>query len=128
MADAGESKPNELEKIRLLLSSEYSKLSAEVSSRINSQQQLYGMITPIVTGIAGAYFARFISLPQSFELVGLAAVILVGLWIDYDRDIAKAAKGIRRIEDRVNQFAGEDLLQWETQKGRGGVVGKHLIR
>ncbi|WMT77856.1 hypothetical protein [Bradyrhizobium sp. Ash2021] len=86
------------------------------------------MITPLVTGIMGAYFTKFITLAQAFELGGLATIVLAGLWIDYDRDIAKAAKGIQRIEERVNQFAGEELLQWESKKGRGGVIGKHLIK
>jgi hypothetical protein len=71
------------------------------------------MLTPLVTGIAAAYFAKWISLNQSLALAGIAAVILIGLWIDYDRDIAKAAEGVRRIEERFNRFAGEDLLQWK---------------
>jgi hypothetical protein len=119
---------DELELMKLLLSSEYAKLNAEIAARIYSQQQLYGMLPPLVTGIAGAYFAKWITLTQLVTLVALAAVILIVLWIDYDRDIAKAAKGVQRIEARINKFAGEDLLQWETQKGRGGVVGQYLIR
>jgi hypothetical protein len=118
---------DELEMMKLLLSSEYAKLNAEIAARISSQQQLYGMLTPLATGIAGAYFAKWISLNQSLALVALTAIILIGLWFDYDRDIAKSAQGVKRIEERVNRFAGEDLLQWETKNGRGGVIGKHLV-
>ncbi|MGY3591741.1 hypothetical protein ACVIGB_008677 [Bradyrhizobium sp. USDA 4341] len=55
MSEAADPAKDELEKMKLLLSSEYAKLNAEIAGRINSQQQLYVMVTPIVTLVSGAY-------------------------------------------------------------------------
>ncbi|MGY3591742.1 hypothetical protein ACVIGB_008676 [Bradyrhizobium sp. USDA 4341] len=49
-------------------------------------------------------------------MIAIAAAILIFLWFDYDRDIAKAAIGVRRIEDRVNKFAGEELLHGNQKR------------
>jgi len=130
MAEADETKsfePFELEKMKLLLSSEYSKLTNEVAARATSQQQLYVMFTTLLVAIGGACFGGYISAWAAIALIVLALVPLGWLWVDYDKDVAKAHIGIKRIEGRVNHFAGEELLEWETKKGRGGEVGKHLI-
>lgn len=122
---------DELEKIKLLLSSEYNNVSNQLISRFTGQHQIYTMGTTLLAGLLGAYFANFISLCVLFGLILVSGAIGIVLWIDIDMDMAKAATRIREIEERVNQFVKEDdFLKWETkiQKSRGGVLGKHLIR
>ncbi len=118
---------DEPDKIKILLS-EYTSLSNQIISRFAGQCQLYSIIAAVTIGLLGVYFADFISGCSLLGLLVLTALFLAWLWLDIDRDIAKAALRIREIEARINVSAGEQLLEWETKWGRGGVIGKHLFR
>ena len=120
-------KLGKIEKIKILLS-EYDALSSQIISRFAGQNQLYSMTAAVTIGLLGAYFADFICGWSLFWLLVLTALIMTWLWLDIDRDIAKVALRIRQIEARINFIAGEQLLEWETKWGRGGVIGKHLFR
>ncbi len=118
---------DEPEKIKVLLS-EYNALSSQIISRFAGQCQLYSMMAALTIGLLSAYFAHFIGWGSLLALFVLTALISTWLWLDIDRDIAKAALRIRGIEARINLSAGEQLLEWETKWGRGGVIGKRLFR
>jgi hypothetical protein len=118
---------DEPEKVKLLLSSEYKNLSDQIISRFHGQQQIYRLGAALGGALVSAYLANYIQADVFFPIAFIVLSALVFLWLDMDRDIAKAATRIREIEDRVNRLAGEDLLLWETKKGRGGVIGKHLV-
>lgn len=109
----------EADKIKVLLA-EYSNLTCQLTSRFSGQCQTYAMSTTIGVALVGACLAGAVSIYSMFLLFALAAVPLTWLWFDIDRDIAKAAKRLREIEERVNLSAGEELLVWETSWGRGG--------
>lgn len=127
-ADETESfEPFEMEKIKLLLSSEYKNLSDQIISRFHGQQQLYRLATTLLGGLLSAWFANYLKAEFAFPALFIGFFVLAILWLDMDRDVAKAAIRIREIEARVNTAANEDLLVWETKQGRGGVAGKHLV-
>jgi MFS family permease len=86
------------------------------------------MLAPVTIAIFGGYFANYIGWRALAGLLVLTTCIFAWLWFDIDRDIAKAALRIREIEARVNSSAKEPLLEWETKWGRGGVIGKRLLR
>ena len=109
----------ESEKIRILLS-EYTNLTNQLPSRFLGQCQVYAISTSIAVALLGACFAGWISVYSLAELLVFAALPIVFLWYDIDRDIAKVARRLREIEARVNASAGEDLLVWETKWGDGG--------
>jgi hypothetical protein len=131
MAEADETKsfePYELEKIKLLLSSEYKNLSDQIISRFHGQQQVYRLAATLLGGLISAWLADYIKAEFAFPALFIALFVLAILWLDMDRDVAKAVIRMREIEARVNKASHEDrLLVWETEQGRGGVVGKHLV-
>lgn len=118
---------DEPEKLKMLLS-EYTALSNQITSRFLGQCQLYSMIAAVTIALLGSYFANVIDGRSLFGLLVLTTPVWLWLFLDIDRDIAKAASRVREIEARINLSVGEQLLDWETKSGRGGVIGKHLLQ
>mgnify|MGYP001590629171 CR=1 FL=1 len=119
MANAPENIETKL-KIEILLK-EYGTLRTEILQRINARFA--------VVGLLGALFAFALSevkgQPGMFSIyvrwlsLALGAGVLVTLWWYLGIIIQRLASHISSIEQRVNQFAGEELLTWETKYGWG---------
>lgn len=117
------SAPENLEtkfKIEILLK-EYDTLRTEILQRINARFA--------VVGLLGALFAFALSevewQSEKFSIdvwwliLALGVGVLLALWWRLGILIQRMATHLISIEQRVNQFAGEELLTWETKYGWG---------
>lgn len=106
-----------VEKIQILLH-EYDTLRSEILARSGHMYQ-------IVT-LCGALFVLIISLTPLgikfwFTLGAAIIVVIIFSWL-ISRDIGKAAKRLREIENHINMVAGDKILAWESHWG-GAVTG-----
>jgi len=113
-----------MDKIAILLH-EYDTLRNEIIQRNTVMFQSIGIYATVLVGLLVLISQK----GMNYDFVMVAATIVFGgalVWIDVDT--AKAAERVREIESIVNSQAGETLLIWETQRGLGGLLGKHLIK
>ena len=102
------------EKIKILLQ-EYTTLRQEIIARTSHGFQMLSV---------GAVLFSWIILTKTRDavfwliLVFALSIFAVGIWFTW-RDIEKAAKRIRQLEQSINNRAGEELLVWESKWGSG---------
>jgi hypothetical protein len=108
------------ERISTLLK-EYDTLRAEILSRINHRWQMLGLIGVIVSFISARDGSTL-----SLDLVPAYAMILLlfGLWLRSDFHLDVLSVRIAEIEKKVNEIAGETLLEWETRGARRLLFGR----
>ena len=95
-----------------VLFKEYDALRVEIQNRTNHGYQLWG----IGAGVLALIVSRPLDL-RFWILSGLFLVVfLLASWTSV-RDIIKAAKRIRELEDQINHLAGVTLLEWEHRWG-----------
>jgi len=99
----------ESEKVEVLLK-EYGTLREEILQRSNQRFQFIA-----IAGAMGA-FAIFrtspLSLTQTAAIIA-AVVTVLWVWCRLGHLILRCSRRIAEIERRVNDLAGDDLLQWE---------------
>ncbi|MFA6054721.1 MAG: hypothetical protein WC769_05025 [Thermodesulfovibrionales bacterium] len=106
--------PEAFPKIQILLQ-EYSTLRSEILSRTNNMYQLIvGAPTVLI----------FILQNKSHFWILFAILVAVSCLFSWliSRDISKAARRLRRLENDINFRAKDHLLEWETRWG-GNVTG-----
>jgi len=116
MAEPSQECFSEEERVKILLQ-EYATLRTEILTRTTNWFQLIGSGAVLFVWIMGQPLGvRF--------WVALVAVLVVFsfLYRLITRDIDKAAKRLRELEQDINCRAGETLLVWETRWG-GAVTG-----
>jgi hypothetical protein len=109
-------------KIEILMK-EYDTLRQEILSRINNRFLMLGLIG---TFLGFALFADN-SLLRSYIfgissrgiVVVIGIVILVATWMWLGYLVGVLAARVSAIEQRVNELAGDELLEWETRHGWG---------
>ena len=107
---------SEEEKVKILLQ-EYASLRSEILIRTSNLYQLLAFCCALFTWIMAHH-------RSDYFWVALFSVLLVFLFFFrlISRDIDKAAKRLRELEQDINLRAGETLLVWETRWG-GAVAG-----
>ena len=109
-------------KIDILLK-EYETLRQEILSRANNRFLMLGMV--------GAFLGYVLLTDnpilrihiwgismRAFILV-IGVIGLLAIWLLFGYFVGTAAKRISVIERKINQLAGEELLEWETRYGWG---------
>lgn len=99
------------EKIRILLA-EYAGLRSHVTARIGHGLQVSGFIVTALSLLA----TQNVSWKTIIVLFFIFVLFIVTMII-ISRDLWKASIRLREIEDKINYYAGEELLIWETQWG-----------
>ncbi len=95
------------EKIRIILA-EYTILQTEIIHRKNNGLQIFAVALPIAVGLL--YDAPNQRIILVLASVVLFAVVFACAGLLIIRDIRKARRRIKQIEDYINGVAGETLL------------------
>jgi hypothetical protein len=101
------------EKVKILLS-EYAGLRSEIIAKTGHGLQVSGFV---VTALS-----ILVSQTENWLTVWVFTLIVlfvVGAAVMIVTDVARAARRIKQIEAKVNNWAGEKLLVWETGWGWG---------
>ncbi|MCK4888120.1 MAG: hypothetical protein KAS96_12085 [Planctomycetes bacterium] len=110
-------------KIDILLK-EYDVLNAKVASRINNRFAMTGFAGAVGTFV---YFrtrnATSPCINTGFWTIVLVFTVisLLVLWFVFGQLIKNCAVRISKIEERINELAGEKLLKWETHQLKNGI-------
>jgi len=100
---------------------EYETLRQEIIQRINHRFQFVA----ILGGVGG--FVLFRTTHMSYwqaSIVAIASIIAVNVWFLSGNSIAACSRRISEIENEVNTFAGQKLLQWETMRIQQSIFHK----
>jgi hypothetical protein len=102
---------------------EYDTLRAESLGRINHRWQMLGLIGAIVAFVS----AKDHLLSWGFVPVYAMVLLLLFLWVRSGFHLSALAARIEEIEKKVNDIAGETLLEWES-RGRKRFFGRLMRR
>jgi len=94
-----------------VLFKEYDTLRAEILSRTNNRFAITAFL-----GAVAAFFATRTELIAVVSIGGVVISLLVlgGIWFYLGELINKCAQRVKEIEARVNELAGTQLLEWES--------------
>lgn len=90
---------------------EYDSLRSEVLSRESARLELLGLLS-IATTLLGV--SGFGENWRWAYVVGIALVILIGLWFYFGWAMKQCAIRLREIEQEVNAAVGRTVLRWES--------------
>ena len=101
---------------------EYDTLRNEVLSRASARLELLGLLSIAATlfGVSG-----FSEHWRWAYVVGIALLILIGLWFYFGWAMKRCARRLRQIEGEVNTAIGRTVLRWESdlpQKGLSSLI------
>lgn len=102
---------------------EYDTLRAEALGRINHRWQMLGLIGAIVAFVS----AKDNLLSWGFIPVYAMVLLLLVLWVRTGFHLSALSGRIEEIEKKVNEIAGETLLEWES-RGRKRFFGRLMRR
>jgi hypothetical protein len=117
------------QKIQVLLA-EYNTLRADVLDARSSLAKAAALTAAVIVGVFAVYYTSAFSGPKWAPLIlvvaALASLLITYAWME------GATQGftrrIRQLEADINARAGEQLLQWETIHGWGGLLIKTNMR
>jgi hypothetical protein len=107
---------SEEERVKVLLH-EYATLRNEILTRTTHLYQLIAVGTVLFVWIMGQPLTA-----RSWVVLGVGVFLIAFFYRLISRDIEKAARRLRELEEDINHRAGETLLVWERKWG-GAVVG-----
>jgi hypothetical protein len=90
---------------------EYDTLRNEVLSRESARFELLGLLSIATTLLGVSGFGEHW---RWAYVVGLALLILIGLWFYFGWAMKQCAIRLREIERDVNTAVGRTVLRWET--------------
>jgi len=92
-----------------ILLKEYETLRTEIISRTQSRFA----ITSIAAGAVALAFSAGSTLGSPWLFLILTSLAAALLWARLGGLIRRASEGLHRVEEKVNEIAGEELLVWE---------------
>jgi ABC-type transport system involved in Fe-S cluster assembly fused permease/ATPase subunit len=101
------------EKVKILLS-EYTGLRSEIIAKTGHGLQVSGFVVTALSILVSQSDNRL-----TVWVIALIVLFVVAAAILIVTDVARAARRIKQIESKVNNWAGEKLLVWETAWGWG---------
>jgi len=117
---------SQIDQIQILLH-EYDSLSAQLRQFDADQFEICN-IAVIGGTVLFALWADNKLKRSSFLITSiLFSALLLSSWLFIDSLIATVSGKMKGIEAQVNAEAGRNLLDWETQYGSGGTLGKYVI-
>src|ERR1017187_8434416 len=119
---------SQLDAIQILLH-EYDSLSNQLRQLDADQFQIFNLVGIAATALIALFSGGKLTKLAFIWSGSVFLVIFTVIWLLVDINVAKASRGIARIERAVNTMVGQQrLLSWETRHGFGGTLGKYFVR
>ena len=110
------------DKIDILLK-EYDSLRQEILSRTNNRFLMLGVVATFLGFVLftdnSVFKCQIFGLSTRVIVVISGVLVLLVIWLFFGYLVGTLAARVSAIERRVNELAGEKLLEWETRHGWG---------